>query len=102
MADLDRFLKMHEKDYKKALSEIKSGKKKTCWIWYILPIMKGLRDSKNCKFYGIKSFEEATAYLNNDILRAHLIEMSKALLDLGYVNIFSVMGFIISNYKICE
>ena len=94
MADLDRFLKMHDKDYKKALSEIKSGKKKTCWIWYILPIMKGLRDSKNCKFYGIKSFEEATAYLSNDILRAHLIEMSNAILNLGKVNMRDVMGSI--------
>ena len=94
MTDLEKFLIMHEKDYEKALNEIKQGKKRTHWIWYILPIMRGLRESKTAIYYGIKDFEEATNYLKNDILRAHLIEMSKALIDLGNVNIFSVMGFI--------
>ena len=94
MTDLEKFLIMHEKDYKKALNEIKQGKKRSHWIWYILPIMRGLRESKTAIYYGIKDFEEATNYLKNDILRAHLIEMSKALIDLGNVNIFSVMGYI--------
>ena len=50
MSDLSRFLEMHEINYEKALNEIKQGKKRTHWIWYILPIMKGLRESKtaNC------------------------------------------------------
>ena len=94
MGDLEKFLIMHEKNYQIALNEIKQGKKRTHWIWYILPIMRGLRESKTAIYYGIKDFEEATNYLKNDILRAHLIEMSKALIDLGNVNIFSVMGFI--------
>ena len=92
--DLDRFIIMQEKNYKKALKEIKEGHKRTCWIWYILPIMKGLRESKTAVYYGIKDIQEATDYLKNDILRAHLIEMSKALLDLGNVDILSVMGYI--------
>ena len=92
MSDLSRFLEMHEINYEKALNEIKQGKKRTHWIWYILPIMKGLRESKTANFYGIKNFEEATNYLKNDILRGHLIEMSKALLDLGNANINYVMG----------
>ena len=49
--DLDRFIIMQEKNYKKALKEIKEGHKRTCWIWYILPIMKGLRNSKNSIYY---------------------------------------------------
>jgi uncharacterized protein (DUF1810 family) len=94
MTDLEKFLIMHERDYNKALNEIKQGKKTSHWIWYILPIMKGLRESKTAIYYGIKDFEEATNYLKNDILRAHLIEMSNALLNLGNVNIFHVMGYI--------
>ena len=90
--DLDRFIIMQEKNYKKALKEIKEGHKRTCWIWYILPIMKGLRNSKNSIYYGIKDFEEATNYLKHEMLRLHLIEMSEALLDLGDVNISDVMG----------
>ena len=91
---LDRFIKMQEKDYNKALQEIKNGKKQTCWIWYILPIMKGLRNSKNSTYYGIKDLEEATKYLKNEYLRKNLIEMSQAILDLGDVDITEVMGFI--------
>ena len=94
MSDLEKFLKMHEKNYQTALNEIKKGKKKTHWIWYIFPIMKGLRESKMAIYYGIKNFEEATDYLNNEILREHLIEISKSLLELGKVNILDVMGMI--------
>ena len=92
MNDLEKFLIMHEKNYQTALYEIKKGKKRTHWIWYIFPIMKGLRDSKMSNYYGIKNFEEAIEYLNNNILREHLIEISRALLELGNVNIFNVMG----------
>ena len=94
MAELERFIEAHKKNYDNALKEIKNGKKRTCWIWYILPIMKGLRNSKNSLYYGIKDFEEATQYLNNEYLRSHLIEMSRAILDLGDVNITEVMGYI--------
>ena len=94
MTDLEKFLIMHEKDYQKALNEIKQGKKRSHWIWYILPIMKGLRESKTAIYYGIKDLDEATDYLKNDILRAHLIEMSNTLINLGNVNIFNVMGYI--------
>ena len=94
MADLERFIKMHNEKYNQALKEIKEGQKKTCWIWYILPIMKGLRNSKNSIKYGIKDFEEATQYLRNEILYSHLIEMSEALLALENNDITYIMGYI--------
>ena len=98
MSDLERFIIIHNKEkdneYEKALEEIKKGKKRTCWIWYILPILKGLRSSKKANYYGIKDFEEAKEYLNHELLRSHLIEMCQALLNLGDVNITDVMGYI--------
>ena len=94
MADLERFIIMHNEKYVQALEEIKEGRKKTCWIWYILPIMKGLRKSENSIKYGIKDFEEATEYLKNEKLQSHLIEMSKALLVLKNKNITDIMGYI--------
>ena len=98
MADLERFIIIHKKkennEYEKALDEIKKGKKRSHWIWYILPILKGLRNSKKSLYYGIKDLEEAKEYLKNDLLRSHLIEMCKALLNLGKVNITDVMGYI--------
>lgn len=94
MTDLEKFLIMHQKDYNKALNEIKQGQKRTHWIWYILPILKGLRESKTAIYYGIKDLNEATDYLKNDILKDHLIEMCKALINLGNVDISDVMGYI--------
>ena len=94
MNDLEKFLIMHQKDYNKALNEIKQGQKRTHWIWYILPILKGLRESKTAIYYGIKDLNEATDYLKNDILKDHLIEMCKALINLGNVDISDVMGYI--------
>ena len=97
MTDLEKFLIMHQKDYNKALNEIKQGQKRTHWIWYILPILKGLRESKTAIYYGIngiKDLNEATDYLKNDILKAHLIEMCNALINLGNVDISDVMGYI--------
>ena len=94
MTDLGKFLIMHQKDYNKALNEIKQGQKRTHWIWYILPILKGLRESKTAIYYGIKDLNEATDYLKNDILKAHLIEMCNTLINLGNVDISDVMGYI--------
>ena len=94
MNDLEKFLIMHQKDYNKALNEIKQGQKRTHWIWYILPILKGLRESKTAIYYGIKDLNEATDYLKNDILKDHLIEMCNALINLGNVDISDVMGYI--------
>ena len=51
--DLDRFIKMQERDFDKAYSEIKNGHKVTHWIWYIFPQVKGLGFSYNSEFYGI-------------------------------------------------
>ena len=62
--------------------------------------MKGLRESKTAIYYGIKNLEEAYDYLKNDILREHLIEMSKALLDLNNMDIFYVMGGDIDGIKL--
>ena len=91
---LDRFIIKHNEKYDIALKEIKEGEKKTCWIWYILPIMKGLRKSENSLYYGIKDFEEATQYLKNELLYSHLIEICQTLLDLKKEDIFDVMGYI--------
>ncbi len=92
--NLEKFLETQKVKYKIALDEIKNGKKKSCWIWYIFPIMKGLRKSPTSNYYGIKNIEEAIEYLKNEDLRHNLIEITQALLNLGNVNITEVMGFI--------
>ena len=89
---LERYLKAHELDYEKALTEIKNGHKETHWIWYIFPQLKYLGSSEMSIYYSFDSLEEAKEYLNNDILRNHLMEILDALLKLPNDNIAEILG----------
>ena len=68
-------------NYQIALQEINNGYKKTHWIWYIFPQMKGLGSSELSDFYGINGREEAYAYMKHPILGQRLIEATEAVLN---------------------
>lgn len=93
MSDLSRFLKAQETDYKRALSEIRSGQKRSHWIWYIFPQIAGLGFSSIAQYYAIKDRQEAEEYLKNDLLRDRLVEISEALLQLESNDAGEVMGY---------
>ena len=67
--------------YATALQEIKDGHKKTHWMWYVFPQMKGLGKSEMSSFYGINGREEAIAYMEHPILSKRLIEATEAVLN---------------------
>ena len=77
---VDRFIEAQNKynTYQKALEEVKNGKKKSHWIWFIFPQMIGLGKSELSDYYGINGREEAFQYINNPILRDRLIEITEA------------------------
>ena len=77
---LDRFIEAQDKynTYQTALEEVKAGQKKTHWIWFIFPQMKGLGTSEMSKFYGIKGRDEASQYINHPVLRDRLVEITEA------------------------
>ena len=77
---VDRFIEAQDKynTYQKALEEVKNGKKKSHWIWFIFPQMSGLGKSELSDYYGINGREEAFQYINNPILRDRLIEITEA------------------------
>src|SRR5262245_23366157 len=76
--DLGRFLQAQEDDYEGALLEIRSGRKRTHWMWYIFPQLDGLALSSTSKHYSIKSLEEARAYLDHPVLGPRLLECAEA------------------------
>lgn len=76
--ELHRFVRAQESDYERALSEIKSGRKRTHWMWYIFPQIDGLAFSSTSKHYAIKSLAEARAYLDHPILGPRLRECADA------------------------
>lgn len=90
--NLKRFIDAQELDYDIALLEIKSGRKRSHWIWYIFPQLVELGYSSTAKYYGIKNIDEAKAYLNNITLKKHLLEISEELYKLDG-NISNIMGY---------
>ena len=92
--DLQRFKDAQELDYQQALAEIRAGRKRSHWIWYVFPQLQGLGHSAMCVRYGIRGMGEAEAYLADDTLRHRLVEISQALLELGGNDPVVVMGVI--------
>ncbi len=89
---LDRFYSAQEKSYATALSEVKNGRKRSHWMWYIFPQIQGLGFSSISQYYSIRDLEEAEAYLNDPVLGERLKEISQALLDLDTSDPYEVFG----------
>ena len=99
--DLERFLTAQAADYADALDDIRNGRKRGHWIWYIFPQQKGLGHSYNSKYYGLDGIDEARAYLAHPILGARLREISEVLLiHEGKRDIDAIMGSSIDVLKL--
>jgi uncharacterized protein (DUF1810 family) len=90
--DLGRFVQAQEDDYEQALSEIKSGRKRSHWMWYIFPQLDGLGLSATSKRYSIKSSAEAEAYLRHPILGPRLVECADATVRVEGRSAFEIFG----------
>ena len=78
--DLNRFLHAQENSYVQAISEIRGGRKRSHWMWYIFPQFDGLGFSSTSRRYAIKSIAEAEAYLKHPVLGVRLVECAEAAL----------------------
>ena len=76
--DLGRFVKAQEGVYGTALSEVRAGRKRSHWMWYIFPQFAGLGSSPTSRHYSIKSHAEAEAYLRHPIVGPRLVECCEA------------------------
>ncbi len=95
--NLNRFLEAQEHVFPTALFELKEGRKRSHWMWYIFPQLKFLGHSYKSKFYGISGADEAFAYLENPILGQRLREVSMTILNLSTNNASDVFGNIDSS-----
>ncbi len=87
-----KFIMAQNGTYKAALNEIKSGKKKTHWMWFIFPQLRDLGISDMAFKYGIADLDEAKAYLEHSVLGANLIEISSELLKLDKTDPIEIFG----------
>lgn len=77
---LERFVEAQGAAYDIALNEIKNGRKRSHWIWYIFPQLKGMGHSFNSEYFGLNGIAEAKAYLNHPVLGMRLREITEELL----------------------
>lgn len=90
--DLDRFVRAQSRDYDRALEEIRGGRKRSHWMWYIFPQFEGLGFSEASRLYSIKSAAEAAAYLAHPILGPRLKECAEAALRVEGRSAHEVFG----------
>ena len=91
--DLIRFVDAQAGVYENVISELRSGQKRSHWMWFIFPQIDGLAMSPTSRHYSIKSLAEAHAYLEHPILGARLIECSEALLALPDRTASQIFGY---------
>jgi uncharacterized protein (DUF1810 family) len=90
--DLGRFVEAQEGAYARALAELRSGRKRSHWIWYVFPQLDGLGYSPMSKRFSIKSLAEAQAYLRHPVLGPRLLECFQAVLGAGGRSALELMG----------
>lgn len=90
---LERFVEAQEQDYSIALSEIRAGKKRSHWMWYIFPQLAGLGHSSTAQLYAIKDINEARSFLAHPVLGPRLREISETLLGLEGKTAAEIFGY---------
>lgn len=91
--NLSRFLSAQEGIYAAVLAELRSGQKRTHWMWYIFPQIDGLGYSATSKHYAIKSEAEAREYLAHPILGKRLLECAETVLGLEGPSASEIFGY---------
>ncbi len=90
--DLARFVAAQEGDYEAALAEIRSGRKRSHWMWYIFPQFAGLGYSSMSRRYAITSGAEAEAYLRHAVLGPRLMAICEATLEVAGRTAHEIFG----------
>ena len=90
--DLNRFVLAQAGDYERAIAEIRAGRKRSHWMWYIFPQVDGLGFSSMSRRYAIKSLAEARAYLDHPVLGPRLVECTEAALGVEGRSAYEIFG----------
>jgi len=66
--DLERFMTAQAPVFETVLAQLRAGRKRSHWMWFVFPQLAGLGRSSTARFYGISSLDEACAYLAHPVL----------------------------------
>ncbi len=91
--DLERFIRAQKSIYPQALAELRSGSKRSHWMWFIFPQIHGLGSSPMAVEFAISGLEEARAYLAHPVLGARLREATEAVLAVEGRSASEIFGY---------
>jgi uncharacterized protein (DUF1810 family) len=91
---LERFVAAqdHGGTYEAAVAELRGGRKRSHWMWFVFPQIAGLGQSPISRRYAIASLDEAKAYLAHPVLGPRLIECARVLVGLRSHSAEDVFG----------
>ena len=92
--DLERFVRAQNEGgtYEAALAELRSGRKRGHWMWFVFPQVAGLGSSPSAQRFAIPGPVEAEAYLAHPVLGPRLVEAARALAGLPGGDPVAVLG----------
>ena len=89
---LDRFLTAQAPVFAEVLDELRSGRKRSHWMWFVFPQLRGLGTSAMAQHYGIASLDEARAYLAHPVLGERLRECCALMLAVPARSAHDILG----------
>jgi len=90
--DLERFVTAQEAVFPAVLAELKAGRKRSHWMWFVFPQLQGLGHSSMAAFYGIISLREARAYLTHPLLGPRLVRCTRTVTNIEGGSLNEIFG----------
>jgi uncharacterized protein (DUF1810 family) len=90
--DLDRFVQAQKPVLAQVRRELAEGRKRSHWMWFVFPQLRGLGRSAMAQHYGIVSLAEARAYLEHPILGPRLVECTELVNRIEGRSVHQVFG----------
>jgi uncharacterized protein (DUF1810 family) len=90
--DLNRFVTAQAPVFDTVLAELQAGRKRTHWMWFVFPQLRGLGYSETARFYGLASHAEAAAYHAHPLLGSRLVRCTQIVLDSAAPSLHAIFG----------
>ena len=90
--NLERFVSSQAAVFSTVMEELTAGQKRSHWMWFIFPQLRGLGHSSMAKFYGIGSLDEARAYLCHTLLGPRLNLCTRTVLAVEDRSLYDIFG----------
>ena len=91
--NLQRFIAAQDQIHDRVVSELRGGRKRSHWMWFIFPQIRGLGQSSISVMYSISSLDEAGAYLAHPVLGPRLRECTRLVNEINGRSVEEIFGY---------